>query len=191
MQLGGIALDVPRLSDDVNGDPLTLVLDRRRKIGCYRAEDLLDIAASGFEELLPRIEAREPQEILDQPLHSRRMSRDDLEELVRVFRIGRTIEQRLDISANGCEWCPQLVGDIGDEIAPDLIGAAQVGDVVQHEHGATARACHWCRACEQRPARIARERQFLSAYFFTVQRRCQLRGDVGMTDHFEVRTPRG
>ena len=121
VQLGGIALDVPRLSDDVNGDPLILVLDRRRKIGCYRAEDLLDIAASGFEELLPRVEAREPQEILDQPLHSRRVSRDDLEELVRVFRIGRTIEQRLDISANGGEWCSKLVGDIGNEIAPDLI----------------------------------------------------------------------
>ena len=44
--------------------------------------------------------------------------------------------QRLDVAADGGQRRAQLVRDVGDEVAADLIGAPQVGDVVQHEHGA-------------------------------------------------------
>ena len=48
------------------------------------------------------------------------------------------VEQRFDVAADRGQRRPQLVRDVGDEIAADLIGAPQVGDVVQHEHGAAA-----------------------------------------------------
>ena len=139
MQLGRIAVDLTRLGRDVDRDPLTLRLDRRGEVGNDGAEDLLDVAACSLERLLPRIEPRQPQQVLDQPLHPRRVPRDDLEKLPRVLGIGRLVEQRLDVSANRRQRRAQLVRHVGDEVAPDLIGAAQIGDVVQHEHGAAAR----------------------------------------------------
>ncbi len=61
----------------------------------------------------------------------------------------RPIEQRLDVAAHGGERRAQLVRDVGDEVAADAIGAAQVGDVVHDEHGAARRR-------RARPARCAR-----------------------------------
>ena len=101
-------------------------------------KDLLHVAARRLEQLLPRIEPREPQQVLDQPLHARRVPRDDLEELPRAVGVGRLVEQRLDVAADRRERRAQLVRHVGDEVAPDLIGAPQIGDVVQHEHGAAA-----------------------------------------------------
>ena len=52
--------------------------------------------------------------------------------------IGRSVEQRLDVAADRGQRRAQLVRDVGDEVAPDLIGAPQIGDVVQDEHGTAA-----------------------------------------------------
>ena len=53
-------------------------------------------------------------------------------------RIFALVEQRLDVSAHGRERRAQLVRDVGHEVAANPIGAAQVGDVVQHEHAPVA-----------------------------------------------------
>ena len=93
-----------------------------------------------------------------------RVPRDDLEELARAVGIGRVVEQRFHISANRRERRPQLVRHVGDEVAPDLIGPAQIGDVVQDEHGAAAAgAGDGCGPGHERSARIARQRQLLAA----------------------------
>ena len=54
--------------------------------------------------------------------------------------VGAAVEQRLDVAAHRGERRPQLVRDVGDEVAADAIGAAQIGDVVQHDDGAAWRA---------------------------------------------------
>ena len=64
------------------------------------------------------------------------MAHDDLEEPARVLVRSRRLEQRLDVAADGRQRRAQLVRDVGDEVAADLVGPPQVGDVVQHEHGA-------------------------------------------------------
>ena len=49
---------------------------------------------------------------------------------------------------------------VRDEIAADLIGAAQIGDVVQHQHDAVlGRAGGRRRAGDDRPLRVARRRE--------------------------------
>ena len=50
------------------------------------------------------------------------------------------VRQRLDVAADRRQRRPQLVRDVGDEVAADLIGAPQIGDVVEHEDHAVAAA---------------------------------------------------
>ena len=52
--------------------------------------------------------------------------------------LGVGIGQRLDVAADRGQRRAKLVRHVGDEVAPDLIGAAQVRDVVQHDDRATA-----------------------------------------------------
>ena len=49
---------------------------------------------------------------------------------------GAAVEQRLDVAAHRGQRRAQFVRDVGDEVAPHPIGAAQIGDVVQHDHRA-------------------------------------------------------
>ena len=105
-----------------------------------------------LERLLAGVEPRQAQQVAHQPLHPQRVAADDLEE--RAARPAasvpcRPVEQRLDVAADGGQRRAQLVRDVGDEVAADPIGAAQVGDVVQDEHGAAPRPA-------TRPARCAR-----------------------------------
>ena len=66
----------------------------------------------------------------------------------RLLRRDRRVQQRLDVAADRRQRRAQFVRDVGDEVAAHLIGAAQVGDVAQHQHGAAA-------ARARRPARRA------------------------------------
>ena len=105
-----------------------------------------------LERLLAGVEPRQAQQVAHQPLHAQRVAADDLEEPARLRRLvglDRAVEQRLDVAAHGGERRAQLVRDVGDEVAADAIGAAQVGDVVQDQHGPA-------RAAATRPARSAR-----------------------------------
>ena len=83
--------------------------------------------------LLAGVEPRQPQQVAHQPLHPQRVARDDLEEAPRLRRVGAAVEQRLDVAAHRGQRRAQLVRDVGDEVAADAIGAAQIGDVVQHD----------------------------------------------------------
>jgi len=65
------------------------------------------------------------------------MALDDLEEPARVLGAGVGVEQRLDVPADRGQRGPELVRDVGDEVATDPIGASQVRDVVEDEHRPT------------------------------------------------------
>ena len=101
------------------------------------ADERGEVAVHALERFLAGVEPREAQQVADEPLHAQRVARDDLEEPPRLFR-RRLVGERFDVAANRGERRAQLVRDVGDEVAADLIGAPQVGDVVQHEHRAAA-----------------------------------------------------
>ena len=50
---------------------LPLGFDRRRQVRNHAAEDLTHVAARHLQRLLTRIETRQSQQVLDQPLHAR------------------------------------------------------------------------------------------------------------------------
>ena len=54
---------------------------------------------------------------------------------------GVVLGQRFDVAADGRQRRAQLVRHVRDEVAADLIGAPQVGDVVQHEDHAVRGRC--------------------------------------------------
>ena len=117
----------------------SLAGDRRRHVVDDAAAASAGMSAGArLEQLLAGVELGQPQQILHQPLHPRGVALDDLEEALPAPRVVRVVEQRLDVAANGRERRAQLVRDVGDEVAADLVGALEVGDVVQHEHGAAA-----------------------------------------------------
>ena len=97
------------------------------------------VAGDEIERLLAGVEPRQPQQILDQPLHPLRVPRDDLEEPPPLVLVGVALRQRLDVAADRGQRRAQLVRHVGDEVAADLIRPAQLGDVVQHEDDAVRR----------------------------------------------------
>ncbi len=115
------------------------------------------------------------------------MARDGLQKPPGFLRVRRVVEQRFDVPAHGGERRAQLVGDVGDEVAPDLIGSVQVGDVVQHQDGAARnRRCDRRRAGDEERVGLAGQRQLEAIARRPAQRRGNLRGDVGVTHDLEV-----
>ena len=55
---------------------------------------------------------------------------------LRSVLVGVAVGERLDVAADRGQRRAQLVRDVGDEVAADLIGAPQLGDVVQHQDDA-------------------------------------------------------
>ena len=86
-------------------------------------------------DFLPGVEPRQPQQVGDEPFHPRRVAEDDLQELAGLAVVA-LLEQRLDVAANRGERRAQFVRDVADEVAAHLVGALQVGDVVQDQHDA-------------------------------------------------------
>ena len=84
---------------------------------------------------------------------------DDLEEVLPRLRVLGIVEQRFGVALDRGERRAQLVRDVGDEVAADLVGAAQVGDVVQDQHGAAAGGDHRCHARDEGAGDLARHRQ--------------------------------
>ena len=134
-----------------------------------------------LERFLAGVEPRESQQVADEPLHAHRVARDDLEEAPGFFR-RRLVEQGFDVAANRGERRAQLVRDVGDEITADLIGAATLGDVVEHEDRAAAsfaRDRH--RVRDEHAARVPIERHFHRRGEVAREGLRQLGGDVGLT----------
>ena len=115
------------------------------------------------------------------------MARDDVEEPPALLGARVALRQRFDVAADGGQRRAQLVRDVGDEVAPDLIGAPQVGDVVQHEDGAVrAAAGRRRRARHDRARRVARRRELQRVGRPAGQRRGHQLGDRRMADRLDV-----
>jgi hypothetical protein len=66
--------DQRRRSGDTDVDRLLLLRGDRLEVVGDAASAAVDIARHDLDRLLSRIEPRQPQQILDQPLHARRVS---------------------------------------------------------------------------------------------------------------------
>ena len=107
--------------------------EQRDEIRLHAAEQAADRAGDVLAAFLSRVEPRQPQQVAHQSFHAQGVARDDLEEAPRTRRLGAAVEERLDVAADRGERRAQLVRDVGHEVAAHAIGAAQLGDVVQHD----------------------------------------------------------
>ena len=100
------------------------------------------------------------------------------------------VRQRLDVAANRRQRRAQLVRDVGDEVAADLIGAPQIGDVVEHEDHAVRRRPRISRdrrgPRREGPRRVARRRQLDRVRGLSAERRAHEIGDRRMPDGLDV-----
>ena len=76
---------------------------------------------------------------------------------------------------------------VGDEIAAHLIGLAQLGDVVQHQHRTAAGGGDRGDARHQRPRGVAGHRQLQALGVFAEQRAADVLDNARMADRLDVR----
>ena len=91
-----------------------------------------------LERLLAGIEASQAKQVLHEALHAPRVRHQDVVEPAPIVRVDVRFGKRLEVSAHGGQRRPQLVRDVRHEVAADLVRAAQIRDVVQHDHDADA-----------------------------------------------------
>ena len=180
MELRRVAHDGGDGGLDPNVDTLPPRIDRRLQIGDHGADQTLYVARGIVGQLLPPFKSCQTQQVVDEPLHARRVPGDDLEEAAPFVRI-RRIAQGLDVSPDGGERRAQLVRHVGDEIPANLIRALQVGDVVQDEHRSMAVRIRNRRGSGHRHARAFRDDGRLDAAGLAADGR-QLRDDRRMAD---------
>ncbi len=65
---------------------------------------------------------------------------DAQDSLPLIRREIRFIEQRLKIAAENGEWPAQFMGNIGNELPPDLLELLQLRDIMKEHHGAAQAA---------------------------------------------------
>ena len=141
-----------------------------------------------LHHLLPGVEPRQPQQVGDEPFHPRGVAEDDLQELARLA-VFALVEQRLDVAANGGQRRAQFVRDVGDEVAAHLVRPPEVGDVVQHQHGAVAgRVPRRGRAGDDHARGLQPQGELHARRLLAAQRAPDLRDDVRMTDRVGVAT---
>ena len=94
------------------------------------------------------------------------------------------VDERFGVALDGGERRAQLVRDVGDEVAADLIGAPQIGDVVQHEHRAAAGRDDRRDSRHQRAAdvAVAGQGQLEPVWLFAGQHARDLIGDARVLD---------
>ena len=150
-------------------------------------EESLDVAGRDLHGFLPGLEARQPQQVLDQPLHALRLAMNDLQEPPARVRILRIIQQRFGVTLDRGQRRAQLVRDVGDEVSADEVGFAQFGDVVHHEHRAAAGCDDGSDLGDQRPRGVARHRELEGAGLAARQRAADVFDDARVTDGLDVR----
>ena len=116
---------------------------------------------------------------------------DDVQEPLPRLLVFGIVEQGLGVALDGSERRAELVRDVGDEIAADLIGRLQVRDVVQHEDGAAPFGHHRRDVGHQRAAAVQYQVQLEAFGIVAAQRSPDLFGDAGVTERLEVRAARG
>ena len=115
------------------------------------------------------------------------MARDNLDEPSAVLRGCVPFRQCFDVSTDRRDRRAKLVGDVGDEVSANLIGAAKVGEVVQDEHGTVdAAGGGRGRPRHNRPRRVARRRQLQRFGRLAGERRRDELGDGRMPNRFDV-----
>ena len=160
MDLGAVGANRLGAGCDGQHEPLAAPFGVGAGIGNDAVRERARVARRQLERLLTGVQPREAQQVLHEPLHPPRMPRDDVEKAAVV--VGRRVafRQRFDAAANRGERRPQLVRDVCDEVAPDLIGAPQLGDVVQHDDDAMlGGAGRGRRGGHDRPQRVPGRRE--------------------------------
>ena len=140
-----------------------------RQVGDDGADNLLHFARRDVEHFLLGVEPREPQQIGDEALHAAAVARDDFQEVPRLQRIGQFVDECFDVAADRCQRGAQLVRHVGDEVTANLIGPAEIGNVVEHEHGAAACTGHRRGACDEYAREVAPQRQLLRVHVVATQ----------------------
>ena len=113
--LGGLALEHRRHP----GDHVTQVEPHRRQ---------RDAAALDVGEL---------QQVVDEPVQPLGVRAGHLEEPPRVrVIVERAVQERLQVALDAGERRPELVGDVGHELAPDPLEPAELGHVVEYQEDA-------------------------------------------------------
>ena len=92
-----------------------------------------------FHFLLAGFHPRQGEQIIGKARHAIGVLADNLQELPdsRV-RWRNRIQQGLGIALDGGQGSTQLVGNVGDEVAPRFLDALNFGDVMQHGDRASA-----------------------------------------------------
>ena len=111
---------------------------------------------------------------------------DDLEEPVPRLVVFGIVQQRFGVALDGGERRAQLVRDVGHEVAANLVGALEVGDVVHHEHRAAPRRFHGRHAGHQRAGGVAREGQLQAVGLLAGQRAADVFHDARVADGLHV-----
>ena len=77
------------------------------------------------------------EQIVDDRSQPVRLPADDLEESTPIGRVvDPPFEERLHEPLDRGDGGLQFMGDVGDKVAADVLEVADVGDVVEHDHGA-------------------------------------------------------
>ena len=102
-------------------------------------DDRVQIERASFEALLPPLDAREIEHVIDQPREPLRLHHDDAQ-ILRVLgcRFGAPALHQLGKHADGGERRLQLVRDIGDEIRL-LLRERELPARIRHHQPAAAR----------------------------------------------------
>ena len=136
MQLGRVAAHRLGAGAIVDLDPLVAVVEHRGEIADDGVDQAADVAGATSSVSWPAS---------SRASRSRSFTSRSMRSVCRMMMARNrwrssasdvALRQRLDVAADRGQRRAQLVRDVGDEVAADLIGAPQVGDVVQHEHGA-------------------------------------------------------
>src|SRR5258708_3807756 len=91
-----------------------------------------------FEAGFGGFDACQSQQILREPRHTGRILANDFEKLAGGRDIvGSAVEQCFRIALNRRERRTQLVGNVGDEVAPGFFDALGFGEVAKHGDGAS------------------------------------------------------
>ena len=191
VDLGGVEFEPAgrRVGGHVHAE--ALVADRKVHVGDDPLEQRRDVGGGTVELFLPGVEPRQPQQVLHQPLHAGGVALDDLQEAFARLGVVRVVEQRFRVALDCGERRAQFVGDVGDEIPPDLVGTFQVGDVVEHEDGASAGRHHRREPGHQVVGAVAADRQLEGLGRRAGQHLAELLGDTRVADRFHVRPPDG
>ena len=105
----------------------------------------------------------------------------------RVCAVVALLEQRLDVAPDRRERRTKFVRHIADEIPAYLVGALQVGHIVQDEHDARPqRVAGRSGASDEHTRRIRAKGELDAWRRFAAQRACDLRHDVRMADRVGV-----